>query len=180
MVGLRTFMALGALVIAAGCQPEPEAVTSEDGFTIRDLPNCGTERVGEFSLYRESPVTNEGNGYVGFATEEQNATGVNKQRYSLVNCSTRSLVRVEADLPTAGAADVEISLFERVDQLRNRSRLANEDLFATAAREAGYSVTVGVLPPIGDDRATRADCGCRRFYWDTVRRDDESPVLVNR
>lgn len=169
MTGLRTILMIGAVGLLAACQTEPEAVTAEDGFTIRNLPNCGTERVGEFSLYRERSATNEGNGYVGFATEEQNATGVNKQRYSLVNCATRSLVKVEADLPTAGSADVSRSLFQRVDRLRRSSRLANEELFANAARADGYDVTVGVLPPLGSELAERADCGCRRYYSETVR-----------
>ena len=164
----RMTMIAGAAVALAACQPEPEVTTVADGFTVRNLPNCGTERVGPLSLYRESPTTNEGNGYVGFATEEQNASGVNYQRYSLVNCATRTLVKVEANLPTAGSADVSTTLFQRVDRLRDRSRLANENLFEAAAREAGYDVTVGVLPAIGTELAERADCGCRRFYFETV------------
>ena len=167
---LKATAFVGALFVLASCQTETAGVSiSEDGFKVRNLPNCGTERVGEFSLYRELPARDEGNGYVGFGTEEQNATGENKQRYSLVNCATRTLVIARATLPVSGASDVSTSLFQRVDDLRQRSRLANEDLYASAMREDGYEVSVNRLPPLGSDLAERADCGCRRFYWETVQ-----------
>ncbi len=184
MISLKSnaVVAFASFLVLAACQPdEPKVTTTADGFTVRELRSCGTERVGALSLYRESPVTNEGNGYVGFATEEQNATGVNYQRYSLVNCATRTLVKVESTLPSSGAADVDTTLFQRVDRLRNNSRLANENLFEAAARENGYDVTTGVLPAVGSEAAKRADCGCRRFYWDTVENDAEgglNPFIV--
>lgn len=158
-----------ALVACAGASEPPEPVTNPDGFQVTKLPNCGTERRGEFSLYREAPVINEGNGYVGFVTEEQNATGVNTQRYSLVNCATRTIVRVESKVGVAGSSDVSETLFDRVDSLRRSSRLANEAIFEDAVSDRGYSVITGPLPAIGDDRAERVDCGCRRFYRETVR-----------
>lgn len=160
--------AFAALTVLASCQEQDDVVTSADGFTVRSLLPCGTERVGELSLYRELPVIDEGNGYIGFATEEQNATGRNYQRYSLVNCATRSVVRVETEIAAAGTSEASTTLFQRVDALRRGSRLANETLFEASARDAGFSVSTGALPAIGDDRADRVDCGCSRYYRDTM------------
>lgn len=173
---LRLFALIGGVFgILASCAPTPpDPVTNADGFQVTQLRSCGIERRGEFSLYREAPVINEGNGYIGFVTEEQNATGQNLQRYSLVNCAARTVVRVETMVPVSGSAGVAQTIFDRVDRLRDRSRLANETIFESEARNWGYDVQAGALPALGDDRATRVDCGCRRFYPETIRQASQA------
>lgn len=159
------------LLILVGCGGGKtfEPVTNPDGFQVTKLRSCGTERRGEFSLYREAPVIDEGNGYVGFLTEEQNATGVNKSRYTLLNCATRSVVKIESEVSVAGMQNVGETLSDRIDKLRRRSRLANEAILESEMKRTNYKVTTGTAGAVGADGAERADCGCRRYYWETVR-----------
>jgi hypothetical protein len=143
---------------------------AEQKQVVRDLGKCGSEATNAFGKHREEPAVDEGNGFVGFETEETDATGT-KERYTLVNCATRSLVQVNAEyllkdsskgLPGHG------DLFAFLDGLRKKKRIANEALFNTNAANAGYAVIKGKLAAIGAEKARRADCGCRLYYPETM------------
>ncbi|MEO5614313.1 MAG: hypothetical protein ABIR04_05255, partial [Cypionkella sp.] len=53
---------------------------------VRDLKKCGSEATNAFGKHRENPAIDEGNGYVGFETDESDASGT-KEKYTLVNCA---------------------------------------------------------------------------------------------
>lgn len=137
---------------------------------VRDLKKCGSEASNAFGKHRENPAIDEGNGYVGFETDESDASGT-KEKYTLVNCATRKLVQVKAEyllkdsskgLPGHG------DLFAFVDGLRTKKKLANEDLFIKNAQRGGYEVIKGQLAKAYTPKATRGDCGCSLYYPETM------------
>jgi len=142
---------------------------AEEKQIIRELKNCGSEASNSYGSHKEYPAIDEGNGFVGFKTSDSDATGT-KLRFSLVNCETRKVVRVEAEykltdsgLGLGSGGD----LFAFVDQLRKKNRLANESLFARKAASAGYTVSKGELPKSYSKQARRSDCGCYLYYPET-------------
>ena len=79
----------------------------------------------------------------------------------MINCATRAIVQLNAEyllkdsskgIPASG------DMFAFVDKLKKQGKLANGDLFAGLASQAGYEVTNGKLPKVGDDKAARATC----------------------
>ena len=161
---LRSFL-LTTLIAALGVG---SAVAEEQ--VVTPLKNCGSQAKNSFGSHKEYPTINEGNGFVGFQTEDVDATGT-KERYTLVNCATRKVVQLKAEyllgdsskgLPPRG------DLFAFVDSLRKASKLANEALFSTNAKNNGYEVIEGQLSEKGSDTARRGDCGCGLFYPETM------------
>lgn len=137
---------------------------------VRDLKKCGSEATNAFGKHRENPAIDEGNGYVGFETDESDASGT-KEKYTLVNCATRKLVQINAEyllkdsskgLPGHG------DLFAFVDALRAKKKLANEDLFIKNAQRGGYEVVKGQLAKAYTPKASRGDCGCTLYYPETM------------
>ncbi|MDB5657824.1 MAG: hypothetical protein JWS10_439 [Cypionkella sp.] len=137
---------------------------------VRDLKKCGSEAANAFGKHRENPAIDEGNGYVGFETDESDAGGTH-EKYTLVNCATRKLVQVNAEyllkdsskgLPGHG------DLFAHVDALRSKKKLANEDLFVKNAQRGGYEVVKGQLAKAYTPKASRGDCGCSLYYPETM------------
>ena len=137
---------------------------------VRDLKKCGSEASNAFGKHRENPAIDEGNGYVGFETDESDASGT-KEKYTLVNCATRKLVQIKAEyllkdsskgLPGHG------DLFAFVDGLRSKKKLANEDLFIKNAQRGGYEVIKGQLAKAYTPKASRGDCGCSLYYPETM------------
>jgi hypothetical protein len=136
--------------------------------TIKKLKACGSEATNSFGYHKEYPATNEGNGYVGFQTEEADATGT-KERYSLVNCATRQIVRIEVEYllkESAKAGSFNGDLFTQIAALRKKSRLANESLLSEWANSQGFKPSVGNLPAQGSQSTARSDCGCQVYYPD--------------
>lgn len=137
---------------------------------VRNLKKCGSEATNAFGKHRENPAIDEGNGYVGFETDESDASGT-KEKYTLVNCSTRKVVQLNAEyllkdsskgLPGHG------DLFAFVDGLRSKKKLANEDLFIKNAQRGGYEVVKGQLAKAYTPKASRGDCGCSLYYPETM------------
>jgi hypothetical protein len=151
-----------------GCEEEaPQA----PGPVGQNLPNCARVETNAFASYRELPITDEGNGFIGVGTQEENSEGRTYQRYSMVNCVTKEVVRVEAEwqlgeITAASAAYTDV--FGLIGSLRERSRLTNMPYLESEAAERGFSVSSGQLPASGDARVARSDCGCRTFYPDTM------------
>ena len=153
-------LALGLLAVPALAEKQ----------VVRTLKACGSEATNSFGKHRENPAVDEGNGYVGFETEETDASGT-KERYTLVNCATRKLVQVKAEylltdsskgLPDHG------DLFAFLESVRKARKIANEDLFAKVAKRGGYDVLRGKLAEPYTEKARRADCGCQLYYPETM------------
>ena len=142
---------------------------AEPKQTVKRLKNCGSEASNSFGSHKEYPALDEGNGYVGFKTADQDAGGT-KLRYSLVNCATRQIVRLDAEykLQDSSKGVPGGDLFDFVDSLRKGKRLVNERLLTKNANDNGYKVTTGKLAAYGDERALRADCGCMTHYPDVM------------
>jgi hypothetical protein len=137
---------------------------------VRDLKKCGSEATNSFGKHRENPAIDEGNGYVGFETEETDASGT-KEKYSLVNCATRKMVQLKMEYllkDSSKALPGHGDLFAFVDGLRAKKKIANEDLFIKNAEVGGYSVAKGPLPKAYTEKAKRADCGCSLYYPETM------------
>ncbi|HRM74863.1 MAG TPA: hypothetical protein PLI13_09230 [Paracoccus sp. (in: a-proteobacteria)] len=158
---------LGLAVIAA--LATSGLAVAEPKQTVKRLKNCGSEASNSFGSHKEYPVLDEGNGYVGFKTADQDAGGT-KLRYSLVNCATRQIVRLDAEykLKDSSKGVPGGDLFDFIDSLRKQKRLVNEQLLTKTAQSYGYKVTTGKLAGYGDERAVRADCGCMTHYADMM------------
>lgn len=143
---------------------------AEEKQVVRKLKACGSEASNSFGKHRENPAIDEGAGFVGFETEITDATGT-KERYSLVNCATRKMVQIKAEYLLADSSKglpAHGDLFAFVDGLRAKKRVANPDLFAKAAKGAGYEVINGQLPKAYSEKAKRGDCGCTLYYPETM------------
>lgn len=158
---MRGVMVAVALVLAAtGAQADTQKV--------KRLKACGVQATNQFGTHVEHPATDEGGGFVGFLTVDEDATGT-KQRFSLVNCATRGIVQVKAEYKLADAAktlQAGRDLASVVAGLRKQGRLANEAGFAKLAKRAGFSVATSTLPKSQAGKTARSDCGCLLYYPD--------------
>ena len=105
---------------------------------------------------------------MGFVTIDSDASGT-KERYSLVNCGTRGITQIKAEYKLTEAAKLLKSgqdLVVFVERLRKEGRLANEQVFAKLAKQAGYPVATAKLSPRGSETTVRSDCGCKLYYED--------------
>jgi len=162
-------MKMKALSIVLAACVAGSAVAQTTQQTVTQLPACGSEAKNSFGVHKEYPAINETNGYVGFKTEDADATGL-KERYTLVNCATRGLVQAKAEyLLTDSSKGLPHSgdLFALVDQLHKQKKVANEALFAGVLKQYGYAPINGKLPAPYSKEASRAECGCRMFYPET-------------
>lgn len=160
---MRTVLA--TLVVALSATAAFSDTTTQ---TSTKLPACGLEAKNAFGAHKAYPAIDEGNGYVGFKTEDIDANGL-KERYSLVNCATRTIVQVKAEYPlTNSATSASGDLLAMVDKLHKDRKIANEALFANKAKGAGYDVVQGKLPKPYTEDAARPECGCRLYYPETV------------
>ena len=137
--------------------------------TITQLPACGSEAKNGFGAHKEYPAIDESNGYVGFKTEDIDANGL-KERYTLVNCATRSLVQLNSAYALKNSAQGVPAgdMLGFVDGLHKQKKIANEALFAGIAAQNGYAVTKGKLDKPFTAPAARAECGCQLYYPETV------------
>ena len=136
-----------------------------DKQVIKSLGKCGSEAGNSFGKHTEKHAIDEGNGYVGIETEDIDATGT-KEKYTLVNCSTRKVVQLKAEYLLSDSSDGLVGnkdLFAYVDGLRKQKKLANEDLFAKKGKAQGYETIVGKLAAKGTEKAERGDCACMLY-----------------
>jgi hypothetical protein len=141
-----------------------------DKQVIKSLGKCGSEAGNSFGKHTEKPAIDEGNGYVGIETEDIDATGT-KEKYTLVNCSTRKVVQLKAEYLLTDSSEGLVGnkdLFAYVDGLRKQKKLANEDLFAKKGKAQGYETIVGKLAAKGTEKAERGDCACMLYYPETM------------
>lgn len=158
---MRTVLA--TLIVALSATAALSDTTTQ---TSTKLPACGLESKNAFGAHKAYPAIDEGNGYVGFKTEDIDAAGL-KERYSLVNCATRTIVQVKAEYPITEASS-GADLLGMVDKLHKARKIANEALFASTAKRAGYDVVQGKLPKPFTADAQRPECGCQLYYPETV------------
>jgi hypothetical protein len=157
---LKTLM---TAMVVLGTLAAPLAAQDQ---TIKQLKACGSEAKNAYGFHKEHPAVDEGSGYVGFQTEEANAEGT-FERYSLVNCATRKVVRIEAQYllkESRKAGSFDGDLFSKIKALRKASGLANETLISEWAKGEGFKVTAGDLPKRDDERSARTNCGCSLYY----------------
>ena len=155
---------LATLVVALSAAAAFSDTTTQ---TMTQLPHCGSEAKNGFGAHKEYSAIDETAGYVGFKTEDIDAKGL-KERYTLVNCATRTLVQVNAEYAlTNPNSAVSGDMLGFVDKLHRDRKIANEALSAGYAKGAGYAVTKGKLPKPYDVKAARAECGCRLYYPET-------------
>jgi hypothetical protein len=160
-----TLLATLIVALSAG-----SAFSDNTTQSIKQLPACGSEATNAFGVHKEYPAIDEGNGYVGFKTDDLDAKG-DKERYTLVNCATRAAVQLNAEyLLTDSSKGIPTGkdIFAFVDALRKQKKLANEALLASTAKANGYDVIVGKQPKAFTAKARRADCGCQLYYPETV------------
>jgi hypothetical protein len=159
---MRTIIATVVVALSATA-----AMSDTTTQTSTRLPACGSEAKNAFGAHKEYPAIDEGNGYVGFKTEDIDANGL-KERYSLVNCATRTLTQIKAEYPlTNSSTPAGGDLLAMVDKLHKDRKIANEALFAGIAKGAGYDVVQGKLPKPYDPKAARSECGCLLYYPET-------------
>lgn len=161
---MKVLAATIALLLAASAAMAQNA----DSQVIKKLKNCGSDARNEFGRHIEYPAVQEGGGFVGFLTVDEDATGT-KQRYSLVNCETRRITQIKAEYKLADAGrtlKAGKDLATWVKRQREAGQLANESAFARLAKQAGYPVATATLPARGDAKTVRSDCGCKTFYPD--------------
>jgi hypothetical protein len=150
------------MVIAAVASTSVFADTQK----VKRLKACGSEARNEFGSHTELPAVDEGNGFVGFATVDEDASGT-RQRYTLVNCATRAVVQAKAEYKLA---DVKATLASGGDllgyiaSLRKAKQLANEALLERSLKSRGFKPVKGQLPARGSKEAVRSDCGCATYY----------------
>lgn len=161
---MKVLAAIIALCLAATSAIAQNA----DSQVIKKLKNCGSDARNEFGRHIEYSAVDEGAGIVGFLTVDEDASGT-RQRFSIVNCETRKISQVKAEYKLADAgrtlkAGKDMATW--VKAMREGGSLANETAFARLAKQAGYWVGSDTLPPRGDAKTVRADCGCKTFYPD--------------
>lgn len=175
MMTTRMLAGLTLATLLAACVP---VETPPDGRTTTSLPNCGKVESNPFASYKESPTSDEGAGFVGIATEENNATGRTYQRYSLVNCVTKDLVKVEGEWQLGqetpnGPTGMDVARL--VEDLRQQERLTVSGRLAAASTDAGFKTTIARLPKEG---SPRSNCACATFYPDTMPDDGIIPLII--
>ena len=157
----RIVIASFALAALAGCVTEQV----DTGGVAKPLASCGKVVTSMGASYTEQPITNEGGGLIGIGTQQQTGDGKLHQRFSLVDCSAKTITRVEQNwtLSTAPAAGSTVQ--DLVNRLRSAQRLTASGQLAREGRNAGYTVVQGKVDAQNNPRAA---CGCNMYYPDLL------------
>ncbi|MDO5643526.1 MAG: hypothetical protein Q4G26_14225 [Paracoccus sp. (in: a-proteobacteria)] len=163
MTGIFTKAAIGAVALLglSACVPEG----TDTAGTAQPLANCGRVATSQMASYTEAPITAEGGGMIGIGTQQQSADGSVMQRFSLVDCSARTITRVQQDWTLASAPAAGNTLQDMVNRLRQSGRLTASNQLARTGQAAGYAVTQGRVDAVGNPRAR---CGCELHYPDLL------------
>lgn len=157
----KTALAGIALLAVAACVPEG----TDTSGTSKPLANCGRVATSQMASYTEAPITAEGAGMIGIGTQQQAADGQVMQRFSLVDCSARTITRVQQDWTLASAPAAGNTVQDMVTRLRQAGRLTATGQLAREGRAAGYDVVQGKVDAVGNPRAR---CGCELHYPDLL------------
>lgn len=150
-----------AMLALSACVPEE---TDTSGVS-QPLANCGRVATSQMAAYTEAPITAEGSGMIGIGTQQQTADGSVMQRFSLVDCSARTITRVQQDWTLASAPSAGGTVQELVNRLRQANRLTASNQLAREGQSAGFDVVQGRVDTTGNPRAR---CGCELHYPDLL------------
>ena len=155
LIGGSAMLALGA------CVPEQ----TDTAGVSQPLANCGRVATSKVASYTEAPITAEGSGMVGIGTQQQTADGAVMQRFSLVDCSAKTITRVEQNWTLASAPAEGSTVQDMVNRLRGAGRLTATNNLAREGRVMGFNVVQGGVDATGNPRAR---CGCELHYPDLL------------
>ena len=155
ILGAAAMLALGA------CVPEE----TDTSGVAQPLANCGKVATSKMAAYTEAPITAEGSGMVGIGTQQQTADGAVMQRFSLVDCSAKTITRVEQNWTLASAPSAGGTVQDLVNQLRQSGRLTVSGQLAREGQNQGFNVVQGKVDATGNPRAR---CGCELHYPDLL------------
>ena len=143
------------LAVLAGCASEPPKL----GKTLPDCGYRGPMDAPDTELF-EHPVVREGGYFVGITTERYDRpgsvkeSGVHYQGYSLLNCKTGAISKIEGD---AGMdALTGKTLLERIAELRAEGRLTRTGQLQRLSGERHWTLREGKVDP----QNGRARCAC--------------------
>lgn len=145
----------------AACVPEE----TDTSGVAQPLANCGRVATSQMAAYTEAPITAEGSGMIGIGTQQQTADGSVMQRFSLVDCSAKTITRVQQDWTLASAPAAGGTVQDMVSRLRQAGRLTASNQLAREGQSAGYEVVQGRVDAAGNPRAR---CGCELHYPDLL------------
>lgn len=154
-MGVAAILALGA------CVPEE----TDTSGVAQPLANCGKVATSQKAAYTEAPITAEGSGMVGIGTQQQTADGAVMQRFSLVDCSAKTITRVEQNWTLASAPSAGSTVQDLVTRLRQAGRLTASNQLAREGQSMGFNVVQGKVDATGNPRAR---CGCELHYPDLL------------
>lgn len=144
-----------ASVLLAAC-----TIASTDlGETLSDCGYRGPLDDPTAELF-EHPVVREGGPFVGIATERydrpslQKEPGVHYQGYSLLNCKTGTISKIEADASIDRLSGK--TMLERVADLRAEGRLTRTGQLERLSHERMWNLMEGKVDP----QNGRARCAC--------------------
>lgn len=151
-----------AMILLGACVPEE---TTDTTGVSQQLANCGRVATSQMASYTEAPITAEGSGMIGIGTQQQAADGSVMQRFSLVDCSAKTITRVQQDWTLATAPAAGDTVQDMVSRLRQAGRLTASNQLAREGQSAGYDVVQGRVDATGNPRAR---CGCELHYPDLL------------
>lgn len=161
MIRTTSVIAVLGLAALAGCTPD----TQDTGGVAKPLESCGKMVSSMGASYREAPILKEGAGKIGIATEARDASGNISQRYSLVDCANKSIVRVDQQWTLDKAPEADMTVQGLVNRLRQEGRLTASGQLARGAQSMNLSVTEGKVNATTNQRAY---CGCNLHYPDLL------------
>lgn len=150
-----------ALLMLGACVPED---TDTSGIS-QPLANCGRVATSQMASYTEAPITAEGSGMIGIGTQQQASDGSVMQRFSLVDCSAKTITRVQQDWMLASAPAAGGTVQDLVNRLRQANRLTASNQLAREGQALGFDVVQGKVDAAGNPRAR---CGCELHYPDLL------------
>lgn len=129
------------------------------GVTLSDCGYRGPMDDPNVELF-EHPVVREGGPFVGITTERydrpglQKEPGVHYQSYSLLNCTTGAISKIEADASMDRLSGK--TLLERIADLRAEGRLTRTGQLELLSHERWWTLIEGKVNP----QNGRARCAC--------------------
>ncbi len=162
-MSLFKLSAAGAIALLAlgACVPEE---TNTSGVS-QPLANCGRVATSQMAAYTEAPITAEGSGMIGIGTQQQSSDGSVMQRFSLVDCSAKTITRVKQDWTLASGPAAGGTVQDLVNRLRQAGRLTASNQLAREGQAQGFAVVQGKVDAAGNPRAR---CGCELHYPDLL------------
>lgn len=144
-------------LLASSCVDQPASV----GVSLDKCGWQGPSRHPDRVLL-EHPAIHEGGSYIGLATEEypekSNDPRGHAQRFSLVNCSTFEIIRVDAGFVEPPNTLTAPDLLKRISDLRKSNRLTSPGVLQELGEQNGWGVSEG-----NSSSKKRSRCACENL-----------------